>query len=100
MGRISGMHLGGRHEFSTFRRSLGSVLASARHDDFIDEKALAAWMHRHLHVVAVPVENAAVMDALETEVLAALDPPLNLSKRPKTRLRLRLTELRREFGRQ
>jgi hypothetical protein len=28
-GRISGMHLGGRHEFSTFRRSLGSVLARA-----------------------------------------------------------------------
>ena len=29
--RISGMHLGGSHEFSTFRRTLGAVLAKARH---------------------------------------------------------------------
>lgn len=38
-GRIKSMHLGGRHEFSTFRLSLGSILAEARGDIDIDEEA-------------------------------------------------------------
>lgn len=54
-GRIRTMHLGGRHEFSTFRRSLGSLLASALLAPAIDEAALTAWMYEHLRVVAVPV---------------------------------------------
>ena len=36
------MHLGGRHEFSTFRLSLGSVLAEALGEDEINEEALTA----------------------------------------------------------
>lgn len=36
-GRIKTMHLGGRHEFSTFRLSLGSVLAEADSRNEIDE---------------------------------------------------------------
>lgn len=50
-GRIRSMHLGGRHEFSTFRLSLGSVLAAARREPAIDEARLTAWMHQHLRVV-------------------------------------------------
>jgi hypothetical protein len=30
--RIRGMHLGGRHEFSTFRLGLGAILANARNE--------------------------------------------------------------------
>ena len=98
-GRINGMHLGGRHEFSTFRLSLGSILAEANGSADIDEEGLTSWMHEHLRVIPVPVGDGDSLDALETEVLAALDPPLNLSKMPRTAVRSRLTELRREHGR-
>lgn len=94
-GRLKGMHLGSRHDFSTFRRSLGSILTEARGADEIDEAHLTAWMHAHLRVVAVPVEDADALDGLETRVLAELDPPLNLAKMPKSAVRARLTELRR-----
>jgi len=97
-GRIRTMHLGGRHEFSTFRRSLGSILASALLAPGIDEAALTAWMYEHLRVVAVPVADADTLDDLETTVLAELDPPLNLMKMPKTPVRRRLSELRRQYG--
>jgi hypothetical protein len=98
-GRIKGMHLGGRHQFSTFRLSLGSVLAAASGNSEIDEPALTAWMHVHLRVVTVVVDDADTLDELETRVLSALDPPLNLSKLAKTPVRLRLSELRKRYGR-
>ena len=97
-GRIGSMHLGGNHNFSTFRLSLGSILAAARGQDRIDEGQLTAWMHEHLRLIAVPVDDADMLDALETEVLAVLDPPLNLDKRPKTPLREQLTQLRRTYS--
>ncbi len=93
-GRLQGMHLGSRNEFSTFRRSLGSILAEGRGDKEIDETYLTSWMHTHLRVVAVPVDDADVLDGLETEILATLDPPLNLAKMPKSAVRSRLTKLR------
>ena len=73
-GRLQGMHLGSRNEFSTFRRSLGSVLAEVSGSSQIDEERLTAWMHAHLRVIAVPVADADALDGLETEVLADLDP--------------------------
>lgn len=97
--RIRGMHLGGRHEFSTFRLSLGSILTSARGDPEIDEPALTTWMHKHLSVVAIPFEDADTLGELETDVLRTLDPPLNLDKVAKNALRSRLSELRRQYGR-
>ena len=92
--RISGMHLGRRHEFSTFRRTLGSVLASARHAAEIDEVKLSAWMSEHLTVVAIPFDDADTLGHLEDDVLRELDPPLNLQGMKKTETRQRLTELR------
>lgn len=97
-GRIHGMHLGGRHEFSTFRRSLGSTLANELLWPSTNEAALTAWMYEHLRVVAVPVADADTLDDVETMVLTELDPPLNLMKMPKTPLRKRLSELRRQYG--
>lgn len=96
-GRIRGMHLGGRHDFSTFRRTLGAVLAAQRGERRIDEERLTAWMHGHLRVVTVPVADADILDQLETHVLGALDPPLNLAKMPRTPVRERLTDLRRRI---
>jgi hypothetical protein len=94
-GRLHGMHLGSRSEFSTFRRSLGSILAEVSGANEIDEEQLTAWMHDHLRLIAVPVDDADALDRIETEVLAQLDPPLNLAKMPKTAVRSHLTELRR-----
>lgn len=98
-GRISGMHLGGRHEFSTFRLSLGSVLAAAGGLAEIDENALTDWMHEHLRVAAVPVADADGLGGLESVILRRLDPPLNLSKMSASPVRLRVTELRRIYSR-
>lgn len=96
-GRIKGMHLRGRVNFSTFRLSLGSIIASADGAGDIDETRLTEWMHEHLRVVAVPVSDGDALEALETAVLADLDPPLNLAKMPRTPVRARLAQLRREF---
>lgn len=98
-GRIKTMHLGGRHEFSTFRLSLGSVLAASADAAEIDEAALTAWMHKHLRLVAVPVADAETLGGVETDVLAQLNPPLNLDKVPRDPRRQRLTELRKRYGR-
>ena len=98
-GRIRGMHLGGRHDFSTFRLSLGSILASARTETEIDEERLTAWMHEHLRFVAIPVDDGDALDGLESAVLRELDPPLNLDEMPPSPIRGRLTELRRQYGR-
>lgn len=94
-GRIRVMHLGGRHDFSTFRRTLGAVLAAQRGEPAIDEERLSTWMYEHLRVVAIPVADADILDQLETRVLGALDPPLNLAKMRRTPVRERLTDLRR-----
>jgi hypothetical protein len=93
------MHLGGRHEFSTFRLSIGSILASATGTTEIDETVLTEWMHAHLRVVAIPVLDADALSGLEAAVLGELDPPLNLDKMPRTPIRNRLTDLRRPRGR-
>ena len=96
--RIRGMHLGGRHEFSTFRRTLGSVLAEANRWQAIDEQALTDWMMRHLRVVAVPHKDPDVLGKVEAAVLAELDPPLNLQSMATTPVRTRISELRKTYG--
>jgi hypothetical protein len=97
-GRIATMHLGKKHEFSTLRRSLGSILAEASRQDAIDEAQLTAWMHAHLRVVLVPVVDADTLDELETAVLTELDPPFNLAKVAKTPLRQELSRLRKKYA--
>lgn len=92
------MHLGKKHEFSTLRRSLGSVLAHGNGQTTIDEERLTLWMHSHLRVVLVPVADPDTLDALESDVLSALNPPLNLAKVPGTPLRQRLTVLRKHYA--
>jgi uncharacterized protein DUF6884/GIY-YIG catalytic domain-containing protein len=95
--RIAGMHLGGNHEFSTFRRTLGAVLAAAAGDDRIDEAALTGWMNEHLRVRTVRYDDRDTLGRLEELVLAEIDPPLNLQGMPRTALRTRLSRLRRAF---
>lgn len=64
-----------------------------------DENRLTSWMHHHLRVITVPDSNANTLDAVETAVLTALNPPLNLAKMPRTATRTALTELRRVHSR-
>ena len=97
--RIMGMHLGGKHEFSTLRLTLGSSLAEGLGWGEIDEAKLSEWMHAHLRVLAIPVPDADALGKLESVALDELDPPLNLSKVAKTDVRRRLTELRRRYSR-
>ena len=95
--RIVTMHLGGNHEFSTLRLSLGAILASAYELPGIDEAELTRWMYAHLSVVTVVVADAYSLGLLETSVLAELDPPLNLSKVARTAIRRQLTMLRKAY---
>lgn len=97
-GRIATMHLGKNQEFSTLRRSLGSILAHRYGQPMIDETQLTRWMHAHLSVVTIPVSDVDTLEALKTVILADLDPPLNLAKVAKTPVRRRLTALRKEYG--
>lgn len=93
--RITTMHLGGNHEFSTLRRSLGSILAHEAKSPTIDEAALSAWMNQHLRILATPYEDVDVLGGLEADVLRTIDPPLNLRGMKPSPARARLTELRR-----
>jgi hypothetical protein len=94
-GRISGMHLGGAAEFSTFRRTLAAILRPVLGLDTEDDPKLSAWITTHLGVSTVPVPDPDRLAEAETAVLDLLDPPLNLRGRPPTPIRVRLAELRR-----
>ena len=88
------MHLAGSHEFSTFRRTLGAVIASANGSTNVNEQELSEWMQEHLKVVAVPFDDRDELGRLEKRVLTALDPPLNLQGMSSNPLRKRLKILR------
>ncbi|AEV71520.1 hypothetical protein MycrhN_0890 [Mycolicibacterium rhodesiae NBB3] len=93
--RIMTMHLGGNHEFSTFRRTLGAIVAQANGVTQIDEDGLTRWMHSHLRLVTIPFDDRDSLGRLERDVLAELDPPLNLQHMNPTAIRRRLKQLRR-----
>jgi hypothetical protein len=93
--RITGMHLGGAAEFSTFRRTLAAILRPVLGLDTEDDPKLSGWINTHLGVNAVPVPDPDRLAEAETAVLDLLDPPLNLRGRPPTAIRARLAELRR-----
>lgn len=98
-GRLNGMHLGKRHKFSTFRRTIGSVLATAHGWADIEEAELTRWMETHLRVIALPFPDADELGRIEVSVLETLNPPLNLKDVPPSDLRARLKELRRRLVR-
>ena len=50
-------------------------------------------------MIPVPVADADTLGEIETAVLTALDPPLNLDKVGRNPLRRRLSELRKQCGR-
>jgi hypothetical protein len=56
-------------------------------------------MRERLEVAVYPFPDRDVLASLEDEVLAILDPPLNLEGRPRTRLRTQLSSLRADLAR-
>ena len=94
-GRVSGMHLGGSAEFSTFRRTLAAILRRVLVLETEDDPRLSEWIETHLRVVTLAVPDADRLGEIESAVLGILDPPLNLHGRPATAIRTRLTALRR-----
>jgi hypothetical protein len=96
--RITGMHLGKKHSFSTLRRTFGSVLAASHGWSEIDEVALTGWMQDHLRVVLVPYPDADDLGRVEEAVLSELNPPLNLRSVPSTDIRRALSALRSKHG--
>jgi GIY-YIG catalytic domain len=72
------MHLGGRAEFSTFRRTLAALLGGSLQLTSEDDPHLSEWINDHLQVTPVVVENADALGRLEECVLQRLDPPLGL----------------------
>jgi hypothetical protein len=92
--RIAGMHLGGSAEFSTFRRTLAAALAQILGLAGEDDPGLSEWISAHLCVIPVPMPDADRLGEIESVVLDALDPPLNLRDRPSSAVRRQLSGLR------
>ena len=90
-GRVVGNHLRGNVRSSTFRQSLAAILREAGVGD--DEDAVTRWMFAHLRVAMLPVPPEDV-GRLEDELVAAAQPPLNLSGLPRDERRSELTRLR------
>jgi hypothetical protein len=93
--RLLDMHLGGRAEFSTFRRTLAACLQEPLGLAHEDDERLSRWMRDHLAVTVWPTADGGQLGAIEDQVLSALDPPLNLRGMPETPVRTRLRDLRR-----
>ncbi|GAA2471419.1 hypothetical protein GCM10009858_05970 [Terrabacter carboxydivorans] len=98
-GRVVGMHLGKKHEFSTFRRTLAALLAPGDPSGPVDETALTSWMTVHLRVVASPIGDPDVLGVVEHAVLQRLDPPLNLKGMSTSPVREELKRARQPLGR-
>ncbi len=96
--RLTRMHVRGRAEFSTFRRTLAAVLREPLGLAQEDDPRLDEWIDEHLRVVPLPVDDADALTELEDDVLEELDPPLNLQGMAPSPVRARLSQLRRQRG--
>lgn len=101
--RIGSNHLRGTVRGSTFRRTLAGALLVVLSLDLAgasrlapeSEQRLSAWMTSHLSLAVHPFPDRDALGHLESQVLGALDPPLNIEGRPPTPLRIRVAALRR-----
>jgi len=104
--RIRGQHIRAQTRASTFARTMAAVLREPMHLELAapglltehSRRRLSSWICEHLQVSVVPVPAPGTLTAVEDAVLAALNPPLNLDKMPRTPQRRRLSELRSRLG--
>jgi hypothetical protein len=105
--RIAQQHLRGNARSSTFRLTLSCLLlqtldlvsgGGGRLDRGSNER-VSRWIADHLRVAIAPYDDRDTLGAVEGQVVALLDPPLNLHHCGPTACRSRLTELRRALPR-
>jgi len=100
--RLVSQHWNGRIRGSTFRLTLAAILADQLGLEHVGPKKLAseseselsAWVRDHLSVSYHGFEHRDGLASLEDQVLAELDPPLNLAGRPPSLCRTTLTRSR------
>lgn len=100
--RIGQQHVRGNARSSTFRLTVSALLleqlqlssAGGGRLDSASNARVSTWIADHLRVAIAPVDDRDGLASLEEEVLAALDPPLNLGHCLPTSARQKLTELR------
>jgi hypothetical protein len=100
--RIRGSHLGSRIGKSTFRYTLAASLRRVldlkvighRELDKRSERRLSQWMGEHLEVAVHPFSDRDTLKDLENQVLAKLDPPLNLNDVEQNDVRTKIEKLR------
>ena len=103
--RILGNHLRGNVGSSTFRKTISAILFEPMNlrlekpgqlaSD--SNKVVSAWIKDHLRVAIVPYTDRDSLLDVEKQVLASLDPPLNLDGVPTNDLRRRLKDLRKRL---
>ncbi len=100
--RIGTQHIKGNARSSTFRHTISSLLAerlrlvpeSGGKLDPASNARTSAWIADHLRIVIAPFDDRDVLGRLEKEVVAHLDPPLNLDHCPPSEARARITKRR------
>lgn len=105
--RVHGNHLNGSAHGSTFRKTLSSVLLAplgliVEGPDRLasaDNRRVSQWMYDHLSIVVVPFDDRETLGHIESEVLAILDPPLNLNGMGSTSIRRAVSDLRKSLTR-
>ena len=96
-GQLIGMHRDGSVNFSTFRRTLAAGLNVASAGP-VDEGALTEWMQLHLAVAWRSTNDADGLAAIEHDVLALLNPVLNVRGMPGSEVRSELKRRRSKRG--
>lgn len=100
--RIGGHHIRGQIRGSTFRLTLAAILqqplalvvTAPRRLDAASEDRLSKWIREHLDVAVHPFPQPDALTDLERQVLATLNPPLNLDQMMPGHLRATLSTLR------
>lgn len=104
--RIGQQHIRGNARSSTFRLTVSALLldqlelsvAGGRLDPASNAR-VSAWIAEHLMVAIAPINDRDRLATIEEEVVAALDPPLNLGHCLSTTARRTLTERRSALSR-
>lgn len=105
LSRVGGNHLRGGIRSSTWRLTLAALLVdpldlevAGRDLTSAGHARLTSWMHAHLRLNLHPVEDRDLLGALEHQVLARLDPPLNLDGMKRTAVRVEVSRRRAQLS--
>ena len=104
--RILSNHISGNTLSSTFRHTISAILVRPLHLRVAssgrllleDNRRVSAWIQQHLRIAIAPWPDRDTLEAIESQVLDALDPTLNIDGRPATPFREHLTKLRRQMS--